>query len=340
MKIGIVTIYEAYNYGSFLQAFAMQEFLKSKGNEVLILDCSTSLKSIISRKYLAKSFKRSVLKLRRFLAYRKDWKLLNIHILKKILILDVAIIGSDEVWNIDNKSFEHAKQFYGIDCHAKHIIAYAPSVGYATKESYRAYPELIEALKQNVDRFYVRDSFTEEFLKSFVKKEIKRVCDPTILLYDKWLEYAKPLSLGYKYLIYYSYLEDTPFKGYIKRFAQEHDLKIVVVGFAYKWCDKQLIVTPREFLSLVNQAQFIVTSTFHGTVFSTLLKKKFVVIHPASKVVDYLNMLEIDRLCTLDVSYSTFSAMLEKNIDYEMIGEKFRQLRTYSEECINDGLFN
>ena len=38
MKIGIVTIYDAYNYGSFLQAFALQEFLINEGHEVYILD--------------------------------------------------------------------------------------------------------------------------------------------------------------------------------------------------------------------------------------------------------------------------------------------------------------
>ena len=45
MKIGIVTIYDAYNYGSFLQAFALQEFLINEGHEVYILDFSVSLKS-------------------------------------------------------------------------------------------------------------------------------------------------------------------------------------------------------------------------------------------------------------------------------------------------------
>lgn len=340
MNIGIVTIYDAYNYGSFLQAFAMQEFLKLKGHEVVILDCSLSVKSIVSRKYLAKSLKRSMLKLRRFCAYRKDWKLLSIQHIRSISNLDVVIIGSDEVWNIDNESFEHVKQFYGIDCRARRIITYGPSLGYATKDSYKLYPELIEAIKQNIGQFYVRDAFTEEFLKSFVNKKIKRVCDPTLLLYDRWMEYAKTFSLEYKYLVYYSYKDNTPFKDYIKRFAKEHNLKIVTVGFAYKWCDEQLIVTPREFLSLINQAQFVVTSTFHGTVFSSLLKKRFVVIHPAVKVMDYLHLLDIKKLCTLENGYAAFSNMLMEDIDYEAIEKKIHQLCTDSGKCIDEGLLN
>ena len=76
-----------------------------------------------------------------------------------------------------------------------------------------------------------------------------------------------------KYMIYYSYLDDTPFKEFIKKFAKENDLKLIVVGFDYKWCDDQIIVTPRQFLSVMKHAQYVVTSTYHGTVFSTLLKK-------------------------------------------------------------------
>ena len=339
MKIGIVTIYDAYNYGSFLQAFALQEFLINEGHEVYILDFSVSLKSRIARKYLAKNIKRTVLKLHRYFVYRKDWKLLNIKRGNKIEQIDLMIVGSDEVWNIDNESIEHIKQFYGIDCAAKQIIAYAPSLGYATGTSYKKYPEFVNGIKNNISAFYMRDAFTEEFVKRIIKKETRKVSDPTILLYDRWEEFMQgyPMQIE-KYMIYYSYLDDTPFKEFIKKFAKENDLKLIVVGFDYLWCDDQIIVTPRQFLSVLKHAQYVVTSTYHGTVFSTLLKKKIVVIHPSIKVIDYLEQIGLKKISFLESGYDNFSKFLLDDIDYDLVWDKLNTLREFSVHCINENL--
>lgn len=337
MKVGIVTIFDAYNYGSFLQAFAMQRFLEQNGHNVYMIDVRTSLKSVVAQKYFAKSIKRTILKLRRFFAYRKDWKKLNIVPCSKYPEVDIALIGSDEVWNIENGSFDHSTFYYGKIPRAQKVIAYAPSLGYSTFESYQRRMDLCKSIKKNITWFGARDSFTESFLKAIGIVNINRVCDPTILLYDKWVNFENMNTLLPKkrYMIYYSYKEETPFKDMILRFAAEKRLKVISVGFDYKWCDAQIIASPFEFLHLVNNASYIVTSTYHGTLFSTMYKKKFIEVEPARKVVDYLEQIGVDRIADINAGYDTFKNLLDSNIDYTQIFEKFESMRKTSIVSLN-----
>ena len=176
MKIGIYTIYDAYNYGSFLQAYALQEYLTDKGHEVTIVKCPSSFKSVLTRKYLAKNYSRQLLKLKRLIAYRKGWKRLNIKDYKVCDHFDLAIIGSDEVWNIENNSFDHHEQFYGINSKSNVNIAYAASLGYSTIKSYEQFPNLKKALKSNIQKFGTRDLFSKQFLYEVGIENVMDVC--------------------------------------------------------------------------------------------------------------------------------------------------------------------
>lgn len=319
MKIGIFTIFDAYNYGSFLQAFAMQKFLENKNHTVFMVDVRTSFKSVVSQKFIAKSIVRTITKLKRFFAYKKDWKKLNIVRHNRYQFLDLAIIGSDEVWNIDNPSFDHSPLFYGCGINSNRVIAYAPSLGYSNLINYKGKDDYIGWIKKKISWFGVRDQFTSDFLKKIGIGYVNRVCDPTILLHDKWMSFENHIEIKYPFLIYYSYQENTPYKAFIQRFAQERGLKIISVGFNYKWCDEQMIVSPLQFLSLVKQARYIVTSTFHGTLFSTMYEKKFINVHPAKKVIDYLSQLGIEREANLECGYNAFKNLLDSEIDYSII---------------------
>ena len=336
MNVGIITIFDAYNYGSFLQAYAMQSFLEQNGHKVYMIDVRTNLKSVIVQKYFAKSIKRSLLKLRRFIAYRNDWKKLNIVSCTKYPNLDIALIGSDEVWNIENQSFDHSPLYYGEIPRANKIIAYAPSLGYSTLQSYNRHNEFISSIGKNITWFGARDGFTESFLKHIGISSINRVCDPTILMYDKWknVENTNTKLPQEPYLIYYSYKEATPFKDIILQYAKEKGLKVVSVGFDYKWCDSQIIASPFDFLSLVKNASCIVTSTFHGTLFATMYQKKFIEVEPARKVVDYLDQIGIHRIANISAGYESFKSILDSDINYSEILEKFESMRETSIQAL------
>lgn len=339
MRIGIETIYDGYNFGCYLQAYAMQTFLEEAGHEVVVIDHS-NFKSRIARRYFAKSYKRTLVKIRRFLTFRKSWKKLNIFSFSNISNLDLTIIGSDEVWNIENPSFEHLPQFYGIGCKGNVNLAYGPSLGYSTLDSYKNHSNLTNSIRQNIKYFYVRDGFTETFLHNIGIEKVSRVCDPTFLIYDQWKSLRQDYSINDDYLLYYSYHDETPFKNYILKFAKARGLKVVVAGFNYKWCDKQLIVNPFQFLDLVSKAKYVVTSTFHGSIFSILFEKKFVVIHPNDKVVDLLARYGVDNLAKVDCEYESFKDVLIASPNYDSVFKRIIEDVRSSRELLCQSVCN
>lgn len=319
MNIAIVTIYKAYNYGSFLQAFAMQETLKKMGHKVEVLNCSKKkAKDILKDGYIGKTPFRTYKKTKRTLIFSKDWKKLNIR-KNKLQNYDVVIVGSDELWNIKN-SFEHWKEYFGENLNCKKIIAYAPSIGYCPVEDFVSY----EKAKEKIPTFYkifARDENTKKACETIIGREIEQVCDPTILCLDEWDKYANvKRSIKEKYMVYYSYGHTEITKQYILRFAAENNLELIAVGLEHDWCDKNLLVEPLKFLEVLKNAEYVVTSTFHGSVFSTILKKRIAVRTSVPKVYDYINKINFnDKLFSDESSYEDFVNILKGEFDYESV---------------------
>lgn len=316
MKIGVVTIYSAFNYGSFLQAYAMEKVLENMDHEVSMLNCSRSVKMSSLRKKIA--FKNLPFTLKRLFAYSKDWKKLAI---KKYTgeKYDAAIIGSDEVWNIKG-SFEQWPEYFGVGLNADKIVAYAPSIGFSTVNDFLENRELLSKLN-NFDAVLPRDNATMELCDKALGKCPTRVVDPTLLCLDMWKDFVgRQRIVKDKYVLYYSYLDNSPMKPYILQFAKENNLKVVIAGFDYKWGDQNIMASPLEFLQLVNDAEYVFTSTFHGTVFSTILKKSFLTRPSGQKVNDYLSFLGLEnRIFSDDMSYEQFCHILSRQIDYETV---------------------
>ena len=144
----------------------------------------SGLKDLIKRRYFAKSIKRTILKLKRYNVFSQSWKQLDVRQFKETSYVDLTIIGSDEIWNIENGSFAHIPQFYGIGNKSKKVMTYGPSLGFSTIDSYRDKAELLQGLL-SIQKHCVRDSFTEDFLHKIGVDDVERICDPTFLIYDK-----------------------------------------------------------------------------------------------------------------------------------------------------------
>lgn len=340
MKIGILTIYDAYNFGTFLQAYAMQNVLTELGHEAEVLDCSRkNLLQKLKRRYPpARGAAKTVFKLKVAKTYRKAWKKLNIVRFAPGNGYDFLVVGSDEVWNL-NGHFEHWKEYLGIDCGTAHLIAYAPSIGYCDPKELKNNPKFVQSIR-SFERILARDDATLNLCREITGRPIERVVDPTILFKNSWKKHMEPFPVSGDYLVYYSYLDNTPMKEYIKKFAHERGLKVVIAGFYYTWGDEIVHPSPLEYLSLVQNAKYIVTSTFHGSMFSILLHKKLIV-RPSSgqKVRDLLAMAGLENhIFKDDFTYQQFEEILEAEIDYQRIEESFDEKRSRSVQLLRDTL--
>lgn len=300
MKIGILTMHRVKNYGSFLQAYALKKTVENYNNECTFYDfLNGEPKHIDSKKRRVRFVTRlkrrlwvlskpSWIKERRRYREKCDqlfetdfWPRIGVSTEQKYNYnCDLMIIGSDEVFNYaQNDSFGYVPFLFGHGLNAKKVITYAASAGYATIEDIEqdSMSDEIEKGFKKIDEFSVRDENTFSIVEKYSEKTPELVLDPT-LIYSFEKELPKRLCEE-EYIFIYAYecrMNNPVEIKKIRQFANQKKLKLVSAGFCQPWCDKSFSVNPFELLSLFKHASYVITDTFHGSIFSIKFNKQFV----------------------------------------------------------------
>lgn len=333
MKCGIVTVYNSENCGSFLQAYAMSRVLKREGYDVVFIRQNFGDHSASRRNYLKKKLKailKAVIK-NDFACVRQPQIcrcMFKQAISEQLQIattadkMDCYVLGSDIIWDITVPFFRnHMDFFWGTRFGNEKIISYAPSVGFAKEEDMKKCDFIREALGR-MSAVSVRDVPSKELLQPYCDREIQIVCDPTYLLDKEAYDVvAKPTDLK-NFLFIYCYGKlPSNYKEAIQAFAKEKNLKTVTFGGANPWCDINLAYDPLLFLSIYDKADYIITNTFHGTVFATIYEKRFAVIKN-----DKPKVLNVLQMCCLSDKMTDgpedINAILNSNFDYDLTRQK------------------
>lgn len=330
-KVGIVTVYNACNYGSFLQAYALRSFLTDNGYKTDFLKIDVDYNNVISAnegEAYAQYEKEKYQKL------TEDQKCFDIteHVDETY---QCCVIGSDTVWNMFDPTYENIPYFVGKEIGCKNIISYAASVGQSRLskililKGYRLLP--IRKLSQ----IAVRDDKTEKVVKILGKKSV-RVLDPTFL-YD--FPIVKPNDLPRKpYMLIYTYGYNNEEVAAIKNMAKKKGLLTIATGSLCPWADINMVVGSFEWLWLVKNADLIVTGTFHGSVFSIKYNKQFAVLTQGSDKVD--SLLSEFGLTDRTATVETIENVLSKDIDYtrvnKIIEEKKERSQNYLLSAVED----
>lgn len=345
MKIGIVTVQDSNNFGSFLQAYALQTVLQDMGHEVVFIR-SRSKEYIKRIFYRVRPNKRELLHFPAFLSenwrgwrkyrcFQSEQKCFRVIDSYHDEPFDLVILGSDEIWNVRTPVFR-TPIFYGAGM--EHVMAYAVSIGNATIEEMECIPE---HLFHTINPILARDKHTAEFLKG--KGIIAPVvCDPTFLV-DKTIfqrPYQNPLLDGEPFLLVYSYGLDQHISQSIRMFAKEHHLRVLSTCFPFDWCDGTLNCSPLDFCAVLEQADYVFTSTFHGTIFSILNHKQFVSLPQSRKTKDLLNNLGLlDHLIQEECNKPMLEEKLNcKIIDYGAVDMLIHNQREVSLSLLKAGL--
>lgn len=345
-KIGILALGRAENYGAVLQSYSLCRFLRQEMN----LDCKVidySPKFIIGRYPLFNVNKTSLYKLLkssagsiikfpvkllkriRFEKFRKEYCYFTEKKYLKVIEdeFDEYIVGSDQVFNLELTNFETEFFLPNID-KSKNAIAFAASLG----KSYFSEEE-IEFYSKYVKRFNylsIREVEGARFIKTLVKnKEVYQHIDPVFLTKkEEWEKLLKKPIYKKPYILIYT------FKSFDLAYELSKKLDIDVdivcindnVGRPHKNVINIRGVGPLEFLSLVHNAEFVVTDSFHGTAFSIIFEKKFIVIPYEETESRFYSMLECLKLLKegyvskkeylelIDVDYKLVKKMIDKNV--------------------------
>lgn len=346
MKIGIVTVQDSNNFGSFLQAYALQSILQELGHEVFFIR-SRSKKYIKSIFYCVRPSKQECLhlftflkqnwngwkKYRRFQAEQTCFRVLNCY---KDEELDLVILGSDEIWNVNTRIFR-TPVFYGVDMEP--VMAYAVSIGNAAIDDMQCIPQ--EYFK-HISPILVRDNHTADFLK-VLQVDSKVVCDPTLLVEKSifYRPYQSKLLNGKPFILVYSYGLSDQIVESIRAFAKRNNLRILSACFPFPWCDGVFECAALDFCAILEQAEFVFTSTFHGTIFSVLNHKQFVSLPQSRKTSDLLKTLNLsERLIRSEgcTPVELQEKLINQNIDYSGVDADIERMRSDSLRLLKDAL--
>lgn len=352
MKAVIMTFHAVPNYGAALQAYALQETLKKYFDTVEIVDYMPkylenecryfNFYSIFSLALSAWSFTSFAKKMSAFKKFRQQHFLLTKISGKTTgdlcgIEADVVFLGSDQIWNPEiTDGFDPA--FFGkINWNKKTIIAsYAASIGKATLSS-KEQTEIIKLIS-NLDYISVREIEAKNLLQPYTEKNICAVVDPTVLAGRKCFDGLISPVRQSNYILMYSLTRNPETETLAVKISKYLGKPIIELsgkrkGIVRKRHKAIYTAGPSEFLSLIAHADFVVTDSFHGTVFSLLYHKKFISIPHKTRggrIVDLLSMCGLSERMT-----SRFDTQLiEEDITWESVDKKIETAREESENYI------
>lgn len=342
-KIGIVTVYNSYNYGSILQARSLYDYLKNYGEVYFInTHARNSVKLGIKEVLKAlKSFKphRLIFEIKRFYWFESlERKLPIISVAAANDICDTFVFGSDEIWNIARKQFSEYPIFGGEGLFGKKV-AYGPTLNNTTPDDLQK-----GAWVKKLDEFIalsVRDQYSKKVLENILGKAIDVVVDPTML---SELQIEKCSACRDKYIAMYvsdnKFIKKKEIKDAIKGLAKEQSLKLVSLGLWSDWADYNFVDMINPPFYYYSAADYVITNTFHGTVFAILQKKKFVSFAEKNrKIIELLNMLSLgERLVHEDTNKEQLWNVLNKEIDYDKTFTLLSIHRNASRNYLKDSL--
>lgn len=335
MRVAIVTVFNEYfNYGSFLQAFALQEYLRQHDIKAYFIEESSIKKTLIkTKRLLTKNLSRLSFNIHNASTYYRVNKKLNSISNYDDILFDAVVLGSDEIWNLNNKTFEHSPVFFGENVQAKKRISYAPSANGMHFEDFLNYPEKTNALNR-IEHLSARDPLTVSLVEKLTNKSVVEVLDPTFLI--DWSGYEKPNTLE-NYILVYCYHFSVERAKLIEALAQELHAEIIVVGHFNETLYKAKVIDSFEFLGYVKNALAVITDSFHGTIFSIQYNKPFCsFVGENYKVKSVLSAFSLE---TRDASLTdNLSSLFEKKIDYNSVNQIMEERKLVSKEFLNNAL--
>lgn len=353
MKIGILTFHWANNYGAVLQAFALQNVLTDMGHTVEIIDYRPIWASDNQHITIQNSFGGIInaignkIRKETFNKFRKNYLHLShnkCQIGDTISDYDIVLTGSDQVFNPDiienNHSFDY---MYLLQTVATGVsrCSYAASFGNSTLAS--KYQTKYKQLLSDFKHISVREHSGVNIINELGINAIE-VPDPTILLPD----FKKIIGKQYprqKYILSIIFQPDKHICNIQENFANKNNLPIKYIlslkdilkgkrGFLYP--------SPKHWIQAIDNAEFVITDSFHCTLFCLLCHTPFITFSLNGWGTDWSerikNLLDRtglqDRL--LDYKTENINKFYNTPIDWEIVDVRLAKMKTIGLNYLKD----
>lgn len=345
-KVGLITFHRSHNCGSILQAYALQNVLKDRfqiDNELIDFSNAgqqryyATLVSIQKPKDILKNLVFGLF----YVPIDRHRKEYDAYIKKIFRLSDkfyqtdeelegvednysAVVCGSDQIWNTMCSDADDA--YYLSFVHHTPKIAYAASMGANNilgkgAEIEQHYRELVN----DFDAVSVRETNAKKWLEQLTGREIPITADPTLLLErSDWEKLCRERLHQGKYIFYYSFGYDPYYTEIVRKVSKETGMPVIVLD-AKNWVKQKLFTKgiklskhsgPDVFLTLIRDADIVITSSLHGTIFSTIFQKCFWYLKPKN-----YKMLS-DNADDRAVSLLTQLGLMDRYVTEEELFEK------------------
>ncbi|MED4209306.1 polysaccharide pyruvyl transferase family protein [Priestia megaterium] len=363
MKICTITCHDVYNHGASLQAYGLMKYLMNCGHEVEIIDYKPDYlsnhyklldinnpkweKNIVTKLiYLTLKIPGRVSGLKRkkafdrftsqYLKLTKSRFNSNEELKKNLPYADAYLCGSDQIWNTLHRNGKDPAFYLDFVPNEKIKASYAAS--FATDTISDQYKLIVKERVERLGGVGVREKSGVEILRRLDINKAVNVVDPVFLLGQEEWNNIGTREFKEKYILIYDFDNSDLIKKMAKQISKEKGYKIYTINQSkLKYADEYYIFDgPETFVSLVRNAQYVMSNSFHAAVFSIIYEKDFVIVNRKeainTRMRDLLDDLKLNnRLVNEDYK---LNQLLEK-VDYKeskkMLNEKIEFSKSYLE---------
>ena len=363
-KICTITCHDVYNAGASLQAYALMKYLQNQNYDVEIIDYKPEYlkhyqlfninpkfdKNIFTRiVYLALRLPKRLIRLldirklnydrftKNRLCLTKKTYSSNEQLKENLPEADIYIAGSDQIWNPVLDNGKDPSFYLDFVPDNKKKIAYAGS--FSVTELPKELKRTISDYLVKFDALSVRETSAVNIISDLGINDVEAVLDPVFLLgIDEWRKICIPLKTE-KYVLIYDFDWSEKIKLLAKKVAEERGIKIYSVlncDYADKCFDD---IGPDGFVSLVSNAELVISNSFHATAFSIIFNKPFFVFRRSwginTRIEDLVNLFGLsDRL--IDSENIEYGNVPDWNLINQLVDEKIVHSKMFLKENLEN----
>lgn len=362
MKIALFSPHYAFNYGAVLQAFALKEYLRSKGYDAIIFNRRPTYQCAIPS-----LLGRIARKVEEFAKYSSFGKFEEIYLKPQTerlifqsdltdfpkLGFDAVIVGSDQVWRDD-----YAFNSFGFNLFLDFIndnntlrISYAPSIGKDSWNAAKDVEDKVRDLLQKFDAISVREESSIKVLKNKFDVDSTLVVDPTMLLTaeDYRVKFKIATHINKKYIAAYILDYDDNYSEILKEISNKLSMpvrKITITKGKSKifnlLCRFKPMTSVTNWVKNIANSSYVITNSFHGMVFSIIFRKQFIVFmnseRGAARFKSLLRMFNLDSRL-VDISDNDYLIKTNQQIVYNKeVEDSITMWRNHSMKFLKESL--
>ena len=360
------------NYGSALQAYATIKIVKNFGHDLTIIKYKKQRSitdwikiapglllsggvELIKKKIKARLLKRihvdyahnlqirfnatNAFKEKEFVPLFREYKGYQ-KLCEGSKSFDLVFVGSDQVW----RPYGFYSNYWNLNFADDNVPKFSYSSSYGVSQIPFIQKSGTRKYLERLDMISVREKKAKEIVENLSSKKATVVADPTMLLSrEEWLAFAEKSKMvlpSEPYIFCYFLGPRRDIREQAMNFAKKKRMKILCMPHMEEYRKQDLCfgdivnweANAYDFVNIINHAAYVCTDSFHGTVFSIILHKKFFTFYRAfgqstnSRIDSLLSIFNLtERIC-----YDSIQDEDKTEIDYLRIDAKMIEYRSQS----------